>query len=97
MILIYKILIMEKSDIINIDVFTFDTSMIKTKIYSYHIAEDTKRRMLDYIKTNDYRKIYLLIRQFIIDNPTMIYDQECLFCISTKDYTFNFTLNEVMK
>lgn len=96
MILIYKVFMIEKNNLINIDIFTFDTYKIKTELYHYCIGDITQRTMLHYIKCNDYRMIYYLLRNYIIDNPTLQYDQECLFCISTKEYTFNFTLNEIM-
>lgn len=91
---VYKILIMEKHDIINIEVFSIDKDKNKIDIYHYWIAEDLKRIMLVYIKGNYYKYIYYLLRYFIIDNPTLQYPQDCLICISTKEYTFNFTLDD---
>lgn len=93
--LVYKILIMEQNHIMNIDIFIFNKDTITTDIYHYCIGDIIYRRMLYYIKNNDYRLIYYLLRYYIIDNLTLQYDQECLICISTKEYTFNFTLDEI--
>lgn len=92
---VYKILLIENKNMIDIDVFTFDKDKMFTERKHYHIADELKRAMMIYIRFNNYRLIYYLLRYYIIDMPTLQYDQECLICISTKEYTFNFTLNEI--
>lgn len=92
---VYKILVIENKNMIDIDVFTFDKDKMFTERQHYHMADEFKRTMMLYIRFNNYRLIYYLLRYYIIDNLTLQYDQECLICISTKEYTFNFTLNEI--
>lgn len=93
--IVYKILIMEQNNMINIDVYVFDKCKNTTDLYRYHITDELKRAMMLYIRFSNYRLIYDLLKYYIIDNHTLQYDQECLICISTKEYTFNFTLNEI--
>lgn len=92
--LVYKILIMENKNMLDIDVFTFDKDKRFTERQHYHIADELKRTMMIYIKYNN-RLLYYLLRYYIIDMPTLQYPQDCLICVSTKEYTYNFTLDEI--
>lgn len=92
---VYKILVIENKDMIDIDVFTFDKYKMFTERQHYHIADELKKAMLLYIRFSNYRLIYYLLRYYIIDMPTLQYPQDCLICVSTKEYTFNFTLDDL--
>lgn len=93
--IVYKILVIENKNMLDIDVFTFDKDIMFTERQHYHIADELKRAMMIYIRFSNYRLIYYLLRYYIIDMPTLQYPQDCLICISTKEYTFNFTLDDI--
>lgn len=93
---IYKILVIELSDRLHIDIFSFNVSEFKTTKFEFNIIhKDEIEMLLRYISCYDYINITRYLTSYYISLLSYKYDSECMFCISTKEYTFNFTLNEI--